>query len=115
VARVKAAFSKIIDLEDVKVTVRELSVSEIRNIAFNIKDVANSDINIMGTITDNWQVMIEHVGQYISLSDDSVKLEDLYPSEVEKVVAAFRECNASFLAVLEKIKALTGVGMTLSS
>lgn len=87
--------TKLIKIDDLEITVKELRVKDIRQILDDLSEVSGVDdaIALLPLITD---LPIE-------------KFDDMAPSELNQVLDAAKEVNSFFLTTLEKtgiVKAL---------
>ncbi len=94
------ALTKTIDLGDCTVTVRELTVAEVRAWLREAETAGEGEVDIVG------EALMEECSfdDLARMSDLAVEeMDDLAPSEIAQVIAAAREVNPAFFGLRDRL------------
>ena len=100
----------VVQLEDFKVTIKELRIRDILKVVGNIKEIFDEeDLDIQKLVEEKFDLIIDIVSGFIVVTGDDYTLEDLTFSDIDKLTPEFKAVNQSFL------DKMSSMGLTASN
>ena len=101
--------SKIVRLGDREITVKELTVAQVRSI------ISELESNYELAILDLMFTDVPSLALQMSTGLSDSELDDYSPSELTPLIEAFREANPFFVQMMNRLSALGEVALQSSS
>ena len=87
----------VIKLDDFDVTIKEVRLKDIFKVISNLKEVfSDENLDIHKLISEKYDTVASIAEEFIVVSGD-YELDDLTCSDIDMIIPAFKEVNASFL------------------
>jgi len=91
----------IIEIDDFKVTIKEITPRDAKNIIANVKEVFDDPkLDVMKFIQDKYDLVVDLTKTFIIMPKGK-SADELGFSDIDKIVEEFKVVNASFLEKLE--------------
>ena len=87
----------IVKIDDFKVTIKEITPRDARNLISNVKEVFdNPNIDVMNFIQDKYDLVVDLTKSFIVMPEGKSP-DELAFSDIDKIVEEFKKVNKSFL------------------
>jgi len=87
---------EIIKLGDLKVTIKELRIKDVRMAIANIKEIFDENVDMEAFINEKYDIILDIAKNFIDVEGE-YELDDLTFSDIDTLTPAFKRVNKSFL------------------
>jgi|GEM_PF-5154403 len=90
---------KTITINDQKITIKELTPRDIKNVFSNLIEVfSDENLDVKTLIIDKYDTVIDIAKNFVNVENGEI--DELGFSDLEQIIPAFKEVNESFLVMM---------------